>query len=81
MERLGHPNTTIGGSRCPDCGAAQLARTICNAIGQVDGVGLHTRLRVQMLQCERCDYAEFTSNWSVVKERGSRTTSAKAWEH
>src|ERR1700731_3609461 len=56
-----------GGSLCPDCGVARLARTICNAIGEVVGLGLHTPLKVELAHCERCDYAEFTGNWSIVR--------------
>jgi hypothetical protein len=57
-----------GGLQCPDCGAARLARTICDAIGQVGGVGLHAPLKVEVALCERCDYAEFTGSWSIVHE-------------
>jgi len=43
-------------------------RRVCNAIGQVIGVGLHAPVNVEIVYCDRCDYVEFTGNWSIAGE-------------
>jgi len=79
--RIDQSSISVEEPLCAHCRSAQLYRTACDAIGQVDGVGLHTPLKVEILQCERCDYAEFTGNWSIVQDCEPRAAGAKSWEN
>jgi hypothetical protein len=57
-------------SGCRECGS-RVRRSICKAIGEVAAFGSCVPVRVEIFHCDKCDFAEFSGNWSLDAEAAS----------
>lgn len=55
---------------CPECGS-RVRRSFCKAIGEVAGFGSCVPVKIEIHQCDECNFAEFGGNWSLAAEPAS----------
>ncbi len=52
---------------CPESGA-RVRRSICTAIGEVAAFCSCVPVTVEIFYCDKCDFAEFSGNWTLDTE-------------